>query len=136
MSYGCSDINVMSLFNTNLRHERSHWQKQAVKCTTICKSLSGSFNDILSHLYYLPWLNSNCLLIVLNVWDIMHLTKDEYIHFLQCKNWSVDIHLFKQVRLEPLHDEKRKILSFQFQFSNIEMYAINIRNVRHHKLRR
>ncbi len=92
-SPACSDVNVMSLFNTTLRNQRSHGQKRYhrpnVKKSSKSRSPSGSFDDLLSHLHHPLGLHYiRTILFSLPV-DFLKrlrdyaLSKEAPIHFLQ-----------------------------------------------------
>ena len=146
-SPACSDINVMSLFNTNERTKRSHGQRHYhrpnVKKSAKSRSPPETFNDLLSHLQH-----------PLGLHYIRTILFSLPVNFLKClRDYALDkgctdmfspiyrlvsiicdvafFRLFKPVRSEPLHDNNRKFLPIQFSNKGID--AINISNVLHHK---
>ncbi|XP_063446570.1 uncharacterized protein LOC134726102 [Mytilus trossulus] len=148
-SPACSDVNVMGLFNTTLRQQRSHGQKHYhrpnVKKSSKSRSPSGSFDDLLSHLHHPLGLHYiRTILFSLPV-NFLKRLRDYALDKGGTNTFSAiyrlvsiicDValfRLFKPVRSEPLHEEKRRFLPVDFANRGID--AINICNVLHHKER-
>jgi hypothetical protein len=141
-STGCSEINVMSFFNTNPRAKRSHGHKiiqhPNVKKSSKPRPLQDTFNDLLSNIQ--KPLGIHHIRIILFSLPVNYLKDlkdfgldkggvDPFSPKYRLSSIICDVasfRLFKPVRSEPLHDNNRKFLHIPFVSKGID--AINISN--------
>ena len=147
LSPRCSEINVMSLFNTIPRTKRSHGHKRIqhpnVKKASKPRTLQDTFNDLLSNIQKpLGIHHIRTILFSLPANYLKDLRDfgldkggvDPFSPKYRLSSIICDVasfHLFKPVRSEPLHDNNRKFLHIPFANKGID--AINISNILNRK---
>jgi hypothetical protein len=146
-SPGCSEINVMTLFNTIPRIKRSHGHKRIqhpnVKKSSKPRTLQDTFNDLLYNIQKpLGIHHIRTILFSLPVSYLKDLRNfgldkggvDPFSPKYRLSSIICDVasfRLFKPVRSEPLHDNNRKFLHIPFANKGID--AINISNILNRK---
>jgi hypothetical protein len=133
---GCSEINVMSLFNTIPRTKRSHGHKRIqhpnVKNSSKPRPLQDTFNDLLSNIQKpLGIHHIRTILFSLPVNNLKDLRDfgldkgrvDPFSPKYKLSSIICDVasfRLFKPVKSEPLHDNNRKFLHIPFANKGID----------------
>jgi hypothetical protein len=146
-SPGCSEINVMSLFNNIPRTKRSHGHKRIqhpnVKKSSNPRTLQDTFNDLLSNIHKSLGIHHICTILcslpVSYLKDLRDFGLDKggvdpfspkyLLSGILCDVAS--FRLFKPIRSEPLHENNRKFLHIPFVNKGID--AINISNILNRK---
>jgi predicted nucleic acid-binding Zn-ribbon protein len=146
-SPGCSEINVMSLFNTIPITKRSHGHKRIhhpnVKKSSKPRTFQNAFNDLFSNIQKpLGIHHIRTILFSLPVNYLKDLRDfgldkggvDPFSPKYRLFSIIYDVasfRLFKPIRSEPLHDNSRKFLHIPFANKGID--AINISNILNRK---
>jgi hypothetical protein len=143
-SPGCSEINVMSLFNTIPRTKRSHGHKRIqypyVKKSYKPRTLQDTFNDLLYNIqkpFGIHHIRTILFSLPVNYLKDFGLDKggvDPFSPKYRLSSIICDVasfRLFKPVRSEPLHDNNRNFLHIPFANKGID--AINISNILNRK---